>query len=330
MQTTRRRLLRLAAGTVVAPLVGRTARAQAYPARPVTLIVPYGAGGPTDSIARIVAERMRAPLGQPVIIENVTGASASLGVGKAARAAPDGYTLCLGTWASHVLNGAVFPLAYDLRTSFEPIAQIASDPPLIVSRKSIPANNLGELIAWLKANPDKATQGTGGVGTVSHVLGVFFQQKTGTQFQFIPYRSGVGVAMQDLVSGQIDLMFGVAASTVPLLRAGTIKGYAVTSKERLGAASDIPTVDEAGLPGFYMSNWHGIWAPKGTPAAVVAKINAAIVDALADPALAKKLVDLGQEIASRDRQTPEGLAALHMSEMDKWWPVIKAAGIKVE
>jgi len=273
---------------------------------------------------------MRAPLGQPVIIENVTGASAAIGVGKAARAAPDGYVLCIGTWASHVLNGAVFSLPYSLQTSFEPIAQLTSDPPLIVSRKDLPANDLGELIAWLKANPDKATQGTGGAGTVAHVLGVFFQKKTNTRFQFIPYRSGVGMAMQDMVAGQIDLLFSVAASAVPLLRAGSIKGYAVSSPNRLGVAPEIPTVDEAGLPGFYMSNWHGIWAPRGAPPAAINRLNLAIVDALADPAVRGKLVDLGQEIAPRNRQTPEGLASLQNAEIDKWWPIIKQAGIKVE
>jgi tripartite-type tricarboxylate transporter receptor subunit TctC len=330
MIISRRRFLQLAPSIAALVLAPRTANTQDYPTRPITLIVPYGAGGPTDAIARIVAERLRAPLGQPVIIENVTGASAAIGVGKAARATPDGYVLCIGTWASHVLNGAVFSLPYNLQTSFEPIAQLASDPPLIVSRKDLPASDLGELIAWLKANPDKATQGTGGTGTVAHVLGVFFQKRTNTRFQFIPYRSGVGMAMQDIVAGQIDLLFSVAASAVPLLRAGTIKGYAVTSQNRLGVAPEIPTVDEAGLPGFYMSNWHGIWAPKGTPPAIINRLNLAVVDALADPAVRRRLVDLGQEIAPRDRQTPEGLALLQNSEIDKWWPIIKEAGIKVE
>jgi tripartite-type tricarboxylate transporter receptor subunit TctC len=330
MTIPRRLFLKLASGAATLAASSRTVDAQDFPIRPITLIVPYGAGGPTDAIARIVAERMRAALGQAVVIENVTGASASLGVGKVARATPDGYVLGIGTWASHVLNGAIFSLPYNLQTSFEPIAQIASDPPLIVSRKSMPANNLGELITWLKANPDKATQGTGGIGTVAHVLGVFFQNTTGTRFQFIPYRSGVGMAMQDMVAGQIDLLFSVAASAVPLLRAGTIKGYAVTSQNRLDVAPEIPTVDEAGLPGFHMSNWHGIWAPKGTSPTVLHRLNSAIVDALADPIVRKRLADLGQQIAPRDRQTPEGLTALQKSEIDKWWPIIKEAGIKVE
>ncbi len=326
----RRTFLELVVAAATLTAASHAVRAQDYPIRPITLIVPYGAGGPTDAIARIVAERMRAPLGQAIIIENVTGASASLGVGKAARAAPDGYVLCIGTWASHVLNGAVFSLPYNLQTSFEPIAQIASDPPLIVSKKSIPASNLGELIAWLKANPDKVTQGTGGIGTVAHVLGVFFQNMTNTRFQFIPYRNGVGMAMQDMVAGQIDLLFSVAASAVPLLRTGVIKGYAVTSQSRLEVAPDIPSVDEAGLPGFYMSNWHGIWAPKGTSPAVVNRLNSAIVETLADPIVRKRLVDLGQQIAPRSRQTPEGLAELQKRETEKWWPIIKEAAIRAE
>ena len=330
MPVTRRSFVGLAAATAVLPSVTAPAVAEAYPSRPITVIVPYGAGGPTDTIARIVTGRMRQSLGQPVIIENVPGASASLGVGRAARANPDGYTLCFGTWASHVLNGAIYSLSYDLQSSFSPIAQIASDPPLIISRKDIPAGNLTEFIAWLKANPDKATEGTGGVGSVSHVAGVFFQKQTGTKFQFIPYSAGVGVAMQDVIAGHIDLMFSVAASAIPLIRAGEIKGYAVTSKSRLAVAPEVPTVDEAGLPGFYMSNWHGIWAPQGTPADVIKVLNAAVVDALKDPDVKKGLFNLGQEIAPLDRQSPEGLASLQRSEIEKWWPILKDAGIKLD
>jgi tripartite-type tricarboxylate transporter receptor subunit TctC len=330
MNDMRRQLLRFATSAALLSLCWSAGHAQSYPSRPVTLIVPYGAGGPTDAIARIVAERMRAPLGQPVIIDNVTGASGSLGIGKAARAAPDGYTISIGTWATHVLNGAVFPLNYNLQTAFDPIAQIASDPPMIVSRKDIPAGNLKELIAWLKANPEKATQGTGGPGSVSHILGVLFQKKTDTQFQLVPYRTGVHIAMQDMMAGRIDFMFSVAASGVPMLQAGTIKGYAVTAKRRLSVAPDVPTVDEAGLPDFHMSNWHGIWAPKGTPAAVIQTLKSAIREALADPMLRQRLVALGQEIAPEDSQTPEGLAALHDAEIGKWWPIINEAGIKVQ
>jgi tripartite-type tricarboxylate transporter receptor subunit TctC len=238
--------------------------------------------------------------------------------------------LAIGNWATHVLNGAVFALPYNLLKDFEPISQIASDPALVVARKGIPASNLSELISWLKANPDKATWGTGGAGSVSHVGGVFFQKETSTRFQFVPYRLGVAAAMQDLVAGHIDMMFSVAASAVPQLRAGAIKGYAVMAKARLAVAPETPTVDEAGLPGFYMSNWHGLWAPKGTPKAVIGTLNAAVVDALANPAVRQRLADLAQEIPPRDQQTPEGLAALHNAEIEKWWPIIKQAGIKVE
>jgi tripartite-type tricarboxylate transporter receptor subunit TctC len=294
------------------------------------MIVPYGAGGPTDTVARIIAEGMRKPLGQPIIIENVAGASATVGVGRLARAAGDGYTLGVGNWASHVLNGAVFGLSYDLLQDFEPIAQIASDPQVIIARRDMPASNLRELIAWLKANPDKATQGTGGVGSTSHVVGTLFQRETNTRFQFVPYRLGVGAAMTDLMSGQIDMMFSVAANCVPQLRAGTIKGYAVTTAKRLPVAPDVPTVDEAGLPGFYVSNWHGMWAPKGTAKTIITAVNAAIVDALADTTVQQRLADLAQELPPREAQTPEGLGALQRAEIEKWWPIVKAANIKAD
>jgi tripartite-type tricarboxylate transporter receptor subunit TctC len=326
----RRLLLRLVAGAVALGATACQADAQSYPNRPVTLIVPYGAGGPTDAIARILAQRMRESLGQSVIIENITGASGSIGVGKAVRSTPDGYTICLGTWPTHVLNGAILTLPYNIETAMEPIAQVASDPPLIVSAKNLPADNLVELIEWLKANPDKATLGTGGLGSTSQVLGIFFQKRTGTRFQFIPYRTGVGVAIQDMLAGHIDILFSVAANAVPLLRAGTIKGYAVTAKERLAVVPEIPTVDEAGLPGFYMSNWHGVWASKGISPAIRDTLNAAVVETLADPAVRKQLADLGQEIAPRERQTPEGLASLQKDEIGKWWPIIREAGVKAE
>jgi len=307
----------------------QAASADVYPSRPVTLVVAYPAGGPTDSIGRIMAEGLRAGLQQPVIIENIAGAAGSIGSGRVARAAPDGYTLIFGNWASHVVNGAVFSLPYDVLNDFEPVALLASQPIVLVARKALPPNNLQELVAWLKANPDKASAGGAGVGSANHVASVFFQQQTGTHFQSVPYRGGA-IAMQDLLAGQIDLIFDLAASAVPQVRAGSIKAYAVMAKSRLAAAPDIPTVDEAGLPGLHVLLWNAIWAPKGTPKEVIAKLNAAAVEALADPVVRKRLADLGQDIPPREEQTPEALAAYHRAEIQKWWPIIKAANIKAE
>jgi tripartite-type tricarboxylate transporter receptor subunit TctC len=276
-----------------------------------------------------MAEGMRAPLGQPVIIENAAGANGSIGVGRVARAAPDGYTLSFGVWNAHVANGAIYALQYDVLTDFEPIALISSYPYLIAAKKGVPANDLEGFIGWLKANPDKASMGTPGVGSPGHVGGLLFQDLTGTRFQFVPYR-GQAPAMQALVAGQIDMMLGDPATSLPQLWAGTIKAYAVTTKSPLPVASDIPTVDTAGLPGFYVSNWQAIWAPKGTPKNVIAKLNAAVVDALADPAVRSRLAVLGQEIFPREQQTPEALRAYHKAEIEKWWPIIKAANIKAE
>jgi tripartite-type tricarboxylate transporter receptor subunit TctC len=329
MRPPRREFLQLAAAAAALPLVSRAVAAQAFPSRPVTIIVPYPAGGPADAVGRIMADGMRAPLGQPVIIENVGGASGSIGVGRVARAAPDGHTLVLGNWASNVLNGAIFALQYDLLNDFAPVARLGNEPLLIVARKAMPANDLKELIAWLKANPDAATQGTAGPGSVSHVAGVFFQKETGTRFRFVSYR-GLGPAMQDLVAGQIDMVMPTAAIGVPQARGGTIKAYAVTDKRRLAAALDIPTADEAGLPGFHTTNWHGLWGPKGTPKDVIAALNAAVVAALADPAVRSRLGNLGLDITSPPEQTPEALGAHQKAEAEKWWPIIKAANIKAE
>lgn len=305
------------------------ATAQPYPSRPVTIVVPFAAGGPTDTIARILAERMRVSLGQPVLIENVTGANGSIGVGRAARAAPDGHTISIGHWSTHVINGAIYSLSYDVFNDFAPVAWVATNPQLIVSKNAVPAADLAQLIAWLKANPDRATEGTAGAGSASHVAGIFFQKETGTRFQFVPYR-GAAPIMQDLLAGQIDLTFDQAANALPRVRAGKIRAYAVTARTRLASAPDIPTVDEAGLPGFYIAVWHALWVPRATPGDVVAKLNAAAMDALADPAIRARLGELGQEIPQREQQTPEALGAHHKAEIDKWWPIIKAANIKAE
>jgi tripartite-type tricarboxylate transporter receptor subunit TctC len=329
MKIPRRSFLQLAAANAALPLVSRIAAAQGYPSRPVTIVVPYPAGGPADTIGRIIADGMRASLGQPVTVENVGGASGSIGVGRVARAAADGHTLILGNWASNVLNGAIFALPYDLLNDFAPIAWLGNEPLLIVAKKAMPANNLQELMTWLKAHPDQATQGTAGSGSVSHVVGVLFQKETGTRFRFVSYR-GLGPAMQDLIAGQIDMVMPTAAIGVPQARAGAIKAYAVTAKLRLAAAPDIPTADEAGLSGFQATNWHGLWAPKGTAKDPIAALNAAVVATLADATVRSRLCNLGLDITSRAEQTPEALGAHQKAEADKWWPIIKAANIKTE
>jgi tripartite-type tricarboxylate transporter receptor subunit TctC len=306
-----------------------SAGAQTYPSRPITLLVPFAAGGPADALARALGERMRASLGQTVIIENATGASGPIGVGRVVRAPPDGYTLGIGHVGTHVVNGAIFALPFDLLKDLEPVALLPSNSLLIITKKTFPANDLKELIAWLKANPGKASAGTSGAGGGSHVNGVYFQNLTDTRFQFVPYR-GTGPALTDLIAGQIDLMFDQASNSLGQVRAGTIKAYAVTAKARLPSAPDIPTVDEAGLPGFYTSTWYGMWAPKGTPKPVIAKLSAAVMEALADPVVQKRLGDQGLEFPLPAEQTPEALAAHHKAEIEKWWPIVKAANIKPE
>jgi tripartite-type tricarboxylate transporter receptor subunit TctC len=320
----------LAALAAAATIAGISlAAAQIYPSHAITMVVPFAAGGPTDTIARITAERMGKALGQPIVVENVTGAAGSIGVGRVARAAPDGYTLSIGHWSTHVVNGAVYQLSYDLLKDFEPVAMIATNPQLIVTKTNVPATNLTELIAWVKANQDKISVGTAGVGSASHVGGIYFQNIIGAQLLFVPYR-GTAPAMQDLMAGRLDLMLDQAANSLPWVRSGKIKAYAVTAKTRMAAAPDIPTVDEAGLPGLYIAVWHAIWVPKGTPKEIVARLNAAVVETLADPAVRQRLAELGQEIPSREQQTPEALSAYHEAEIAKWWPLIKAAGIKAE
>jgi tripartite-type tricarboxylate transporter receptor subunit TctC len=328
MTLPRRRFLNLAIAAAL-PVASKSTAAEAYPSRPITMVLPVPAGGQMDSIARIVAERMRTLLSQPIIVENATGASGTIGVGRVARATADGYTLLYGAWATQVVNGAVYSLPYDLIDDFEPIALTSITPWLIAAKYGVPANDLLALIDWLKANPDKASAGTSGAGGPGHIGGVLFQKLSGTHFQFVPYR-GMTPAMQDLVSGQIDLMIADPASALPQFRANRIKLFAVTANSRLAAAPDIPTVDEAGLPGFYLAPWHGIWAPKGTARIIVEKLNVAVMDALADPSARQRLIDLGSNPPPPEQQTPEALRAFHKAEIETWWPIIKAANVRVE
>jgi len=303
------------------------AQAQPYPSRPVTIISPFPPGGSTDVVARIMAERMRTALGQSVVVENVGGAGGSIGVGRVARAAPDGYTIDLGQWDTHVGNGAIYPLPYDLQKDFEPVGLLTLNPLLLLARKTIPAQNMTELVAWLRANIGNVT--VANQTAAAQVAGLLLQQATDTKVMFVPYRGG-GPAMQDLIAGHIDLLVIQAAAGLPQVRAGTIKAFANLSASRSFAVPGIPTADEGGVPGLHVAGWFGFFAPKGTPKEPIARLNAAMVQALADPAVRSRLADLGLDIAPSELQTPEGLAAFHKAEIEKWWPIIKAAGIKAE
>ena len=331
MRLRMRAWLRTAVGLAILGLLQigapHQAGAQGFPTRPITIIVPYPAGGPSDTLTRVLGERMKVALGQSIVIENVTGAGGSIGVGRVARSAPDGYTLAIGHNQTHVINAASMNLTYDVVKDFEPISLIADTPQWLISRKTLPANDLKELIAWLKAN--KATAGTVGVGGPADLSALKFQKETGTNFQFVPYRGGAPL-LQDLIAGQIDMTFGQAANYLGPVRGGQLKAFAVQSKERWWAAPDVPTMDEAGVPGLHGSFWHGLWAPKGTPKEIVAKLNAAVVETLADPAVKQRLKDIGQEPWPRDKQTPQALAEQQNNEIAVWWPVIKANNIKAQ
>ena len=329
MKFRRRTLLHWLAASAAASLAPRLARAQSFPTRPITIVVPFPAGGPTDTLGRVLADRMKNSLGQSVIIENLTGAAGTIGSTHVVRSAPDGYTLILGHWQTHVVNGATYTLPFDVVNDFAPIALVADCPMWLVGRSGHAAQNLQELITWMKESPGKATVGIGGVGGGADVVGTYFQKNTGTRFQFVPYR-GAAPMMQDLLAGHIDLTFTQVASALAQVRSGQVKAYAVMAKARWAEAPDTPTSDESGVTGLYASFWHGLWAPNATPANVIAKLDSAVIESLADPVVHQRFIELGQEPWPRAKQTPDGLAAQQKAEIEKWWPIIKAAGIKAE
>ena len=319
-------MLRFAAAALVVLAAVSGARAQSFPARQITLVVPFPPGGSTDVTARIMAEKMRPLLGQPIIIENVGGAGGSIAVGRVARASPDGHTIDIGQWDTHV-GSIIYKLDYDLQKDFEPIGLVSNNPQLMVAKKDLPADNLKDLIAWMKANPGKINFVN--QNAAANVTGVLFEKLTGQKVQFIPYR-GAGPAMTDLVSGQVDLLVVQGAVALPQIRGGKIKAIANLSPQRSASMPDIPTSDETGVKGLYMSGWFGFWAPKGTPKDIIAKLNAAMAEALADPAVKARFTELGLDVAAREQQTPEGLAAFQKAEIEKWWPIIKEAGISAQ
>ena len=310
-------------------LTGATASAQDFPSRHVTLVVPLATGGSTDTIARIIAEGMRPHLGQTVVVENTPGAGGSTGVIRVARSQPDGYLVQIGQWGTNVAAGVVHNLPIDLLKDLEPVGLISTQPSLIVGRKDLPANNLKELIAWLKANPGKVSVGTSGPGSPSHVFGSFFQNTIGAKFDFIPYRSA-GDSQKDLVGGQVDMIIDTPSTSGQNVKNGLIKAFVLAGKDRTPVLPDIPTVDEAGLPGMYFYFWHALWVPKGTPKPVIAKLNDAVQKAVNDPVTHERLAKIGQEFFPASMMTPEGLGKFQHEEIEKWWPVIKAQGIKVQ
>jgi tripartite-type tricarboxylate transporter receptor subunit TctC len=321
--------MKLIFAAALALLACGSANAQNYPSRPITIIAPFPPGGPSDALARVLSGSLQTSLGQPIVIENVGGAGGTIGVTRVARADPDGYTLLIGQWSTQVVNPITYDLAVDVVNDFAPIGLLADTPQIIIARKDFPASNVRELIEWLKANPDKAQAGTVGAAGGAQVAGMYFQQVTGTRFGFVPYRGGAP-AMQDLMAGRVDFMFDQAANAMTQLRAGTIKAYAVMTKERWHLAPDIPTIDESGVPGLHISYWHALFAPKATPQDIVMKVNAAVVSALGDAAVKERFAALGQDIWPKDQQTPQALAAVYKADTEKWWPIIRAEGLHAE
>src|SRR6202171_3738679 len=308
---------------------GSAAVAENYPSHPITIIVPFSAGGPSDAMTRILAERMKLTLGEAILVENVTGAGGSPGVGRTVRSAPDGYTIGFGHLGTHVANGVIYKLGYDLVTDLEPVVLLPSNPMIIVSKNAVPAKSLKELLAWLKSRPAPPTAGTAGARSGSHIAGIYFESVSGIHLQYVPYR-GTGPWLNDLVAGQSDVIVDQTSNSINQVRGGNIRAYAITADKRLESAPEIPTTDEAGLPGFHMTLWSGLWVPKGTPKEIIAKLNAAVVDALNDPAARKQLENLGLEMPAKDQLTPEALGAWQKAEIAKWWPIIKAADVKGE
>ena len=327
MRIPRRQFLHLMAGAAGLPALSHFAWAQAYPTRPITMIVPFPAGGATDVIARIMVERMRGPLGQPIVIENIGGADGSIGVGRTARAQPDGYTICLGLDSTFVHNGAFYSLPYDVLKDFEPISPLATGPVVLVARKTMPAQNLSELIAWLKAHANQASTGMNTL--VFRLLAMRFQVETETHFAIVPYRAA-GSMVGDLMAGHIDLVFGTLTTHFPQVRAGSYKLYAVAGETRSALVPDTPTFAQMGLPALIYQNWYGLFAPRGTSKDIVSKLNLAAVEALADPAARFQLAELGYEAFPRERQTPETLGALQKADAEKWWPIIKGLDLKAQ
>jgi len=323
------RQILLAACALLIAFAGTAPAADKFPAHPITVVVPFSAGGPSDAMVRILGERMKLTLGEAILVENTTGAGGSIGVGRVVHSAPDGYTIGFGHLGTHVANGAIYKLNYDLVADLEPIVLLPSNPMIVVSKNAVPAKTLPELISWLKARPQPAAAGTAGAGSGTHVAGLGFEAATGVKLQYVPYR-GAGPALNDLVAGQIDLIVDQLSNSINQVRAGTVRGYAVTDTKRAESAPDIPTVDEAGLPGFHMTLWSGLWAPKGTPKDIIAKINAATLDALNDPPTRKQLENLGLQMPPADKSTPEALGEWQKAEIAKWWPIIKAANVKVD